>query len=499
MRHLWLLGWIALAGCSARGLDRADDAGVLDGAGGGAGDGATVCGGPSAPKCADGKTCMIDGDCLSVRCLVGVCAPRPAHTCLDQKKNGLETDIDCGGPVCPKCGCAMACAAGSDCFSGKCNGGKCAGASLTLSFAAPVSYPSNVKLANGLFSADVNGDGFADLMAVDSTVGVYTLFNDGKGAFLAPVLGPLPLTPHYAGEYPRLWDDFNGDGAVDLIWVYSDVSMLPDNLQYRSFVMLGDGKGGFVQKQELPKTTNVPVFFGADWNGDGHLDLTIWDPDTRDFDLVLGLGDGTFSAHPVTALSSTWGAVEGDFNGDGKPDLMMMGTTLKNGGTFDSYQVLLGKGDGSFKALLTVSVPMSISGELGDFNGDGRLDLLLAREGAAAAVYPGEGDGTFGKPVTSLPFPARWTYWWPSGPADFDLDCRLDTTLANNDESFDKYTLGLARGNGDGTFATPTIISDSGSFDDMVIADFNGDGRPDIALFDPLDATKIEVLMNTSK
>jgi hypothetical protein len=83
------------------------------------------CGGGVCAKCADGKTCVSGNDCVDA-----VCSGTPlkclAPSCSDGIKNGMETDVDCGGPVCLKCGDTLACAQGSDCLSSSCIGGRCA-------------------------------------------------------------------------------------------------------------------------------------------------------------------------------------------------------------------------------------------------------------------------------------------------------------------------------------------------------------------------------------
>jgi hypothetical protein len=82
------------------------------------------CGGTCATKCANGKTCSVNGDCASTLCSGGVCTALP--TCFDAIKNGTETDIDCGGTCATKCANGKLCAANADCSSGNCSGGVCA-------------------------------------------------------------------------------------------------------------------------------------------------------------------------------------------------------------------------------------------------------------------------------------------------------------------------------------------------------------------------------------
>ncbi len=97
----------------------------------------TDCGGSCSP-CANGKSCSANGDCTSGNCDGGVCAessgpgPGPAGDCNDSAKNGDESDTDCGGS-CSACADGKACYAPTDCVSGKCEGGVCVSAGPSVS------------------------------------------------------------------------------------------------------------------------------------------------------------------------------------------------------------------------------------------------------------------------------------------------------------------------------------------------------------------------------
>jgi hypothetical protein len=97
------------------------------------------CGGPVCAQCSDGKRCNSGGDCLSGNCPGGVCVE--AH-CMDRVKNGSETDVDCGGPDCAQCSGGQGCATGSDCTNGACD----------TSQSPPVCLPGNCsdQQQNGL-------------------------------------------------------------------------------------------------------------------------------------------------------------------------------------------------------------------------------------------------------------------------------------------------------------------------------------------------------------
>jgi dienelactone hydrolase len=171
----------------------------------------------------------------------------------------------------------------------------------------------------------------------------------------------------------------------------------------------------------------------GDFNGDGKLDLVVANTDSNNVSILLGNGDGTFQAPVEYAVGSNpVGVVVADFNGDTKLDIIVADSCLLCGGNGPNFvSVLLGNGDGTFQA--AVNYPVGSSGPYwvtaGDFNGDAKPDVAVANENTGnVSVLLGNGDGTFQAPLQygTGPSPLGVT------AADFNGDGRIDLAMADD-------------------------------------------------------------------
>jgi hypothetical protein len=270
--------------------------------------------------------------------------------------------------------------------------------------------------------------------------------------------------------------DFNGDGKLDMaVPVYSIFTSYTD-----VNIFLGKGNGTFEAGPAFPLTgQNVNNAAVGDFNGDGKLDLAISLPDASEVQILLGNGDGSFT--PLTPIYVPEGVFKVDtgvFNSDGKTDLVVTAYELT---------VLMGNGDGTFTAKPSIAITGGAAATaVGDFNGDGIADLAVADNGGELApssvtILLGNGDGTFKQVAES---PATGIEPLAIAAADFNGDGILDLAVTNQNDGYPLLgTVTILIGKGNGTFMPKAVSPQTGSVPySVVVADFNGDGKPDLAV-----------------
>jgi hypothetical protein len=365
-------------------------------------------------------------------------------------------------------------------------------ANATSDFGATllVNATTNASQSTAAFVAgDFNGDGKLDLaVSYRFGNGVSILLGNGDGTFQAEKRVALTGTTDVL-----VAGDFDGDGKLDLA--------LPNpDSQNNAFVtvLFGNGDATFQQKTFALPVPNPfsfahlsRVLVAADVNRDGRLDLleagssTDINGTTYSLNVLRNNGGRDFTLLPATSLSSSpQGARAADFNGDGKPDLVLANDAA-------TLSVLLGNGDGTFAAPSNINLggnPRLVV--VGDFNGDGKTDIV-AHDDVTGKVSTllGNGDGTFQPPVT---------FTAPGGAlvaADFNGDGKLDLAVLNvNALKIDTFF-----GNGDGTFSAAASNAFNTNPSNLVAGDFNGDGAPDLAVADIRNGQgDVAMLLNTS-
>ena len=339
-------------------------------------------------------------------------------------------------------------------------------------FSVAFALDGSVTKAGAVAIGDFTSNGEADL-AVGLNNNQVDLFpGKGNGLFAPPVVSATPLVPANF----LLSADFNGDGKLDL-------AVTTDNGGFfGGSVFLGKGDGTFVRTNG--GFQGIPDAVG-DLNGDGKLDLASVDNNffNNFLEVYLGAGDGTFASSSLpnfTGRIST-GLAMGDFNGDGKLDLALPSSIF---GTGNVLQVYFGNGDGTFQAATNTPASQDFIGVVAaDVNGDGILDLIAD----GSCVYLGKGDGTFTeKGCTKVP---TGIFVKQVLLGDFNGDGKLDFAALgsfDNQSPFHQVVL-LSLGNGDGTFRAPLQIQAGveavvPSFLGLAVGDFNNDGKLDLAV-----------------
>lgn len=308
-------------------------------------------------------------------------------------------------------------------------------------------------------------------------------------------------------------EDLRGNGEADIVVVnYSGLNgegngsvgvlLRQANGTFQPAVVYDSGGGG---------PTNIAI---KDLNGDAKPDLVVANQgcpglNTYCLGVLLGNGDGTFKS-VVTYPDGGWSWSGGggmsiplmiaDVNADGKPDLVVVNQTDRNYG-HGVVSVLMGNGDGTFRPALTYDSGGfgAFSASVADVNRDGNLDVVVLNcvstgpndcqnfnQEGAVGILVGNGDGTFqpartygsGSPAFSSPLVVA------DVNGDGKPDILVGNSCPNNNCSAGHGPLGVLLGNGDGTFHKAATYDPESAHDVLSIAlgDLNGDGKLDVAI-----------------
>ena len=368
--------------------------------------------------------------------------------------------------------------------------------------AATVTRSAN---STGIVAGDFNRDGKQDVAVVNtptcvsSCKGSVTVFPGSGSNFFNPGK-TYPIGMHGSAIAAG---DLNGDGILDLVVVNSIAGDTVD-----TSVLLGNADGTFKASRNYTLGSRSNEVYLADVNHDGHLDLLTAGG------VALGKGDGTFGgrkAFPNFSFQPDMHFAVGDVNGDGILDVV----AVKSGTCTMTMQVLQGDGKGGFAAKSVVydgdsETVSSIA--LARLRTGGPLDIVYSSGGSCfftsgassesgAQGFAGAGNGTF--PTSfNVVFGSGMSDPFITGPivvADFNGDGKPDVGVGANG-----FFL-VSRGNGDHTFQNPEQVFAADSVatpvgtgtsaksvaNGVAVADFQKDGRPDVVLTSGLGVTRL--------
>lgn len=328
--------------------------------------------------------------------------------------------------------------------------------------------------------ADFNNDGKLDAAVANTSLAngtVSILLGQGNGNF-----GPKTDLPAGGRPYEVVAGDFNGDQKIDLAATNGEDGTIS--------VYLGQGNGTFAAQTlfpygaaAVPGSSAKASLATADLNGDTKLDLVIAEDNDKAIVSLLGAGDGSFTIRQSIAtdpLTNPSNLIIGDFDGDTNVDVAY------NEGTTPTLHVRFGVGDGTFTSdsLFPVANTSGFStGDglvAGDFNNDGKTDIVMLTAPfspsvpATMSTFLSNGDRTFQPSIDQSGQPFRFQI----SAADLNADGKLDVFV----DSAGSFV--VVAGNGDGTFATTSDVTmPNFPVDDAAaFADLNGDSTLDLVL-----------------
>ncbi len=327
--------------------------------------------------------------------------------------------------------------------------------------ALPPGYDRRAIGAWDIAVADFSGDGLPDA-AILAITGLIVMINAGDGTFTDA--GPIPIG---SGAYSIDAGDLDGDRDIDL--AIANPSTAPDYLPGIR-VLLNQGNGAFGNPRPvMPWCCTIFITLG-DLDGQKGPDLLSLDYLEKKVFVQLNRGDGAFTERTGYPLGEgAIAAALGDFDGDGDLDVAAGGRQAEN-----NLMVLLNQGDGTLVLAKSTSTFSVFSLAAADFDQDGRIDLAAGdlNVGGGVAVFRNFGWATL---VLDRLYPLEGPV--PSiAAADLDRDGFPDLALSNPD----LLSAAVLRNRGDGTLQDPLNFATGGFTRPVKAADVDGDGDLDL-------------------
>jgi len=331
-----------------------------------------------------------------------------------------------------------------------------------------------------IVAGDFNGDGKQDIAEGANYAQVSVLLGNGSGAFPTHVSYPVGSTP-----FGIVVGDFDGDGKQDLATANQQAGSVS--------VLMGSGSGTFVAKPDYSLGIQPQDLAVGDFNGDARQDLVLPNASANSVRILRGDGSGAFAwtnnDYPTGSPYSPQAIAVGDFDNDGNLDVATPDTS------YSGVSVLLGRGDASLRPGITYNtdfVPYGVA--VSDFNNDGRQDLATANSVGTVSVLLNRPNLSVGS-LQFAPYASYAPGYFADGVAvgDFNGDGKQDLVTANPTG----HNLGVLLGAGGGTLGSMTTysIGTSSYPRSVAVGDFNRDGKQDLVAASDLSPGSVSVLL----
>jgi len=345
-------------------------------------------------------------------------------------------------------------------------------------FNTPVYYEASQQTFDAAI-IDLDNDGDGDVITLANSSAAVTVHENLNGSF--------PVLTRY--DVASLSDavesaDIDNDGDIDIV-VNGEVDIASNDAVVK--ILKNSGNGTFAPAIDYTPARNFADMKLRDINGDHFVDL-IFAPDGNypsfHFGTALNNGNGTFAPMAVTNVFSCGeGTIDAaDLDGDGDLDIVLTEEETCPG--VDAH-IFIFRNDGNqnFVRMPDINLPGRVPHglTLAEVTGDSNIDIITALPDGMG-VFPGNGNLTFGAPIISTTAPYKFK------TVDFNHDGLLDLGMIMQQESFGTELIGTALGNGNGTFQAvrtqtgSSVLENLRISDDLHAGDVDGDGTPDLVV-----------------